>query len=521
MKDLVSSLLISCVLFTTVLCLKNGLGKTPQMGFNTWNHFGCSINEDLIKKTAQTIASSPLKNAGYQYVNLDDCWQVSRDTSGVIQPDPKAFPSGMKALADYVHSVGLKFGLYSDAGTKTCGGRPASLGYEKIDANTYASWGVDYLKYDNCNTDGTTPEKRYPVMRDALNQTNRQIFFSMCEWGVDNPATWAPDVGNSWRTTGDIGDSWNSMLGNIDNNDKWAQYAGPGGWNDPDMLEVGNGHMSFNEYVVHFSLWCLTKSPLLIGCDVTKMSNETITILTNAEAIAVNQDPLGMQGKKVKVGSLNLAKAAADATPVISAPCSGHPAQQWTINNADKSIKSLLDGRCLDLPDCQNNSGTQLTTFACHIGQPNSECGAKNQMWNINGDGTITSVLNGQCMDVWDFQGPVVEIWTCNGGGNQKWTYNAADKSLRSTNDCLTVDTGYSAQEVWAGKLSKGVAAVLLNRGTDTGMITAEWTDIGLAAGQRATVRDLWQHKDLGVYSGNFTASVGGHSAVFVRITPQ
>lgn len=176
----------------------------------------------------------------------------------------------MRALADYVHSKGLLFGLYSDAGTHTCGGRPGSLNYEKIDAATYASWTVDYLKYDNCYDGGIDVHKRYPVMRDALNATGRRIFFSLCEWGVEDPATWAPLVGNSWRTTGDISDHWDSMTSRLDQNNVWHAWAGPGGWNDPDMLEVGNGGMTATEYRAHFSLWAAAKAPLLIGCDVTR-----------------------------------------------------------------------------------------------------------------------------------------------------------------------------------------------------------------------------------------------------------
>ncbi len=204
-------------------------------------------------------------------------------------------------MVDYVHGKGLLFGLYSDAGDKTCAGRPGSLGYEKEDANRYAEWKVDYLKYDNCHSAGSKPETRYPIMRDSLNATGRPIFYSMCEWGVDNPATWAGDVGNSWRTTPDIKDNWASMISRADLNNEWATYAGPGGWNDPDMLEVGNGGMTGPEYQSHFSLWCLMKSPLLIGCDIRNMSKDTLDILTNSEVIAVNQDPLGIQGKKVMV----------------------------------------------------------------------------------------------------------------------------------------------------------------------------------------------------------------------------
>jgi alpha-galactosidase len=305
MKAVYCSFVVLCLVLTVVSALDNGLGRTPQLGWNSWNHFHCSINQTLIRDTAASIANSPLKAAGYEYINMDDCWAESRNSSGFIEPDPNAFPSGIEALASYVHSLGLKFGLYSDAGNKTCAGRPGSLGYEKNDALSYASWGVDYLKYDNCNA-ATSPQDRYPVMRNALNATGRHIFFSMCEWGVDNPATWAPAVGNSWRTTGDISDSWASMLKNFDSNNEWAEYAAAGGWNDPDMLEVGNGGMTNTEYTSHFSLWALAKAPLLIGCDVTHMSTETLTILTNAEVIAINQDPLGVQGAKVSTTSTEL-----------------------------------------------------------------------------------------------------------------------------------------------------------------------------------------------------------------------
>jgi alpha-galactosidase len=234
-------------------------------------------------------------------INIDDCWASSRDAQGNIVADPTTFPSGIRALADYVNSKGLLLGIYSSSGGLTCAGRPASLTYEKQDAQSFADWHVSYLKYDNCNTGNVPVRHRYKLMRDALNATGRHIFFSMCEWGADNPATWAPDVGNSWRTTGDIRDNFWSMIGNIHSNDEWAKYAAPGGWNDPDMLEVGNGGMTDTEYRLHFSLWALAKAPLLIGCDLQTMSPETFDILTNDEIIAVNQDPLGVQGKRVNI----------------------------------------------------------------------------------------------------------------------------------------------------------------------------------------------------------------------------
>ena len=189
------------------LALNNGLALTPQMGWNSWNHYGCGVSAELVKQTADAIVAKGLDQYGYVYVNIDDCWAKSRASDGTVLPDPSTFPD-MAGLVEYVHSKGLKFGLYSDAGNETCAGRPGSLGYEQIDAYTYASWKVDYLKYDNCHSDQTDPKVRYPVMRDALNITGRSIFYSMCEWGVENPATWAATVGNSWRTTGDIRDSF-------------------------------------------------------------------------------------------------------------------------------------------------------------------------------------------------------------------------------------------------------------------------------------------------------------------------
>ncbi|MQM13836.1 hypothetical protein Taro_046762, partial [Colocasia esculenta] len=295
------------------LQLNNGLARTPQMGWNSWNFFACNINETVIKETADALTSSGLADLGYTYVNIDDCWSAPlRNPKGDLVPDHRTFPSGIKALADYIHEKGLKLGIYSDAGAFTCQVRPGSLFHEKTDAKLFASWGVDYLKYDNCFNLGIEPEKRYPPMRDALNATGRTIFYSLCEWGVGDPALWAGKVGNSWRTTDDINDTWASMTTIADLNDKWASYAGPSGWNDPDMLEVGNGGMTYQEYRAHFSIWALMKvgskildlniyslsitalaipvnAPLLIGCDVRNMTTETLKILSNDEVIAVNQ----------------------------------------------------------------------------------------------------------------------------------------------------------------------------------------------------------------------------------------
>lgn len=283
--------------------LANGLAKTPPMGWNSWNHFSCSIDEKMIRETADALVSTGLAKIGYHYVNIDDCWaELNRDDKGYLVAKKSTFPSGIKALTDYVHSKGLKLGIYSDAGYFTCSNKmPGSLGHEEQDAQTFAAWGIDYLKYDNCNNDGSKPTARYPVMTRALMKTGRSIFFSLCEWGDLHPALWGAQVGNSWRTTNDISDNWDSMVSRADMNEVYADFARPGGWNDPDMLEVGNGGMTNDEYISHFSLWAISKAPLLIGCDVRNVSKETMKILGNKKVIAINQDSLGVQAKKVRM----------------------------------------------------------------------------------------------------------------------------------------------------------------------------------------------------------------------------
>ncbi|WP_192806043.1 NPCBM/NEW2 domain-containing protein [Streptomyces sp. SS1-1] len=282
----------------------DGLALTPPMGFNNWNSTHCraEFDEAMVKGIADLLVDKGLKDAGYQYVNLDDCWALpSRDADGKLVPDPARFPHGIKAVADYVHAKGLKFGIYTSAGTKTCDstGFPGGLGHEYSDARQFADWGVDYLKYDNCNNQGVDARQRYTTMRDALRATGRPIVYSICEWGENKPWEWAADVGHLWRTTGDISDNWGSMLSILKQNLPLADHAGPGHWNDPDMLEVGNGGMTGTEYRSHFSLWAIMAAPLLIGADLRTASAETLEILGNREVVAVDQDPLGRQGRVV------------------------------------------------------------------------------------------------------------------------------------------------------------------------------------------------------------------------------
>jgi len=306
------TLLWSTLMSTSVSAQKfSNLADTPPMGWNSWNTFACDINEQLIRDIADVMVSSGMKEAGYEYVNIDDCWHGERDDNGFIQANEARFPSGIKALADYIHSKGLKLGIYSDAGDKTCGGKPGSNGYEYQDALQYARWGVDYLKYDWCNTENLNSAGAYRTMRDALYSAKRPVVLSICEWGDTKPWLWGKEFGHLWRTTGDIIDCWDCEVDHgtwsswgimriLDMQAGLRQYAGPNHWNDPDMMEVGN-RMSVNEDRAHFSIWAMLAAPLIAGNDLRNMSTEAQNTLTNKAMIAINQDALGVQAFKYKV----------------------------------------------------------------------------------------------------------------------------------------------------------------------------------------------------------------------------
>jgi alpha-galactosidase len=310
MKKIILSGLLLIIALNLLAQKYPGLAPTPPMGWNSWNTFEVNINEQLVKETADIMVSSGMKDAGYTYLVLDDGWMAKQRDSitGDLVPDPVKFPHGMKVLVDYVHAKGLKFGLYNCAGTKTCGGYPGSRGYEYQDARLYASLGIDYLKYDWCNTEGMTAKEAYTTMSSALKAARKPIVFSLCEWGTYQPWEWATPIGHLWRTTGDIypcfdcefnHGTWSSwgVMRILDMRKNIRQYAGPDHWNDPDMMEVGNG-MTTGEDRAHFAMWAMQAAPLIAGNDLRKMSNETKQILTNKEVISVDQDVLGIQGFK-------------------------------------------------------------------------------------------------------------------------------------------------------------------------------------------------------------------------------
>ena len=300
----------------------NGLAKTPPMGWNSWNQFQSKIDDKTVREMADAMVSSGMRDAGYVYLNIDDTWEGTRDSRGNLRANKK-FPD-MKTLAAYVHSKGLKFGIYSSPGTRTCAEYPGSYGFEQQDARTFAAWGIDYLKYDWCGAKMIFADHDvqgvYQKMGDALLMTGRPIVYSLCEYGKMDVASWGTKVGgNLWRTTGDISDTWSSMIANIEKQAATATYAGPGHWNDPDMLEIGNGHMTDEEYRTHMTLWAITAAPLLAGNDIRNMSPAIRQILLNREVIAVDQDVLGKQATPVRNGDLETwVKPLADGSTAVA-----------------------------------------------------------------------------------------------------------------------------------------------------------------------------------------------------------
>jgi len=363
---------------TAAGALDNGQAKTPPMGWNSWNKFACAgVNEKVVRGIADEMAANGMRDAGYQYVVIDDCWQVDRDKAGNIIADPVKFPSGIKALADYVHSKGLKFGIYTDAGTLTCGGRPGSLGHEYQDAQQYANWGVDYLKEDWCNTlPGQDSKSSYALMRNALAATGRPIVFSICEWGSTQPWLWATPIGNMWRATGDIQDCWDckrdwggmGFTKIIDQVSEIGSYSGPGHWNDLDMLEVGNGGMTTEEYRLHFSMWAMLSAPLIAGNDLMNMSADTREILLNKEVIAIDQDQLGLPARRVKKDTDTevWSKQLADGSRAVALVNRSSAPKPISVSWQDLGYPSNLSASVRDLWAMQDK-GKSTATYSAQV----------------------------------------------------------------------------------------------------------------------------------------------------------
>jgi len=357
---------------------------TPPMGWNSWNFFAGKVTDKDIRGAADNLVDTGMKDAGYVYVNIDDTWEGDRDADGVLHTNAK-FPD-MKALADYVHSKGLKIGIYSGPGNKTCGGYAASLGHEEQDAKMYADWGIDYLKYDECSFTGDVLEKQapddkaaqmrlmiaaYEKMGKALKSTGRPIVFSLCQYGWDAVWEWAPAIGgNLWRTTGDITPRWDRIYAILSQQDGLAKYAGPGHWNDPDMLEVGNGRLSIQENWSHFAMWAMLAAPLLAGNDLPNMKPEVKAILTNKDVIAIDQDRLGKQGTRaysdgeVEVWTRHLSGGAL-AIAVLDAGDSRYSTHPFHLNltklglHGPQTGKDLWTGKPITLT---NNQPIELTS---------------------------------------------------------------------------------------------------------------------------------------------------------------
>jgi alpha-galactosidase len=340
---------------------------TPPMGWNSWNHFAERVDDRGVRAAADALVASGMKDAGYVYINIDDTWEAGRDAQGFIQPNQK-FPD-MKALADYVHSKGLKIGIYSSPAAKTCAGYEGSLGHDEQDAQSYAKWGIDYLKYDWCQPNGSREEMiaAYTKMHDALKRTGRPIVLSLCQYGLNKVWEWGPAVGgNLWRTTGDISDQYRVMADIGFSQNGLEKFAGPGHWNDPDMLEVGNGGMNEDEYRTHMSLWAILAAPLIAGNDLTRMTPFTVELLTNREVIAVDQDPLGKQGYRVaQEGPFEIwMKPLADGSKAVGLFNRQRSTEQLTVKLAQLGIDGEASVRDLWL---KKDLGTVSGVFSVYV----------------------------------------------------------------------------------------------------------------------------------------------------------
>ncbi|TVY42961.1 Alpha-galactosidase [Lachnellula subtilissima] len=477
-----TSILAASALFAlAVHAVDNGLAITPQMGWDNWNAFGCSVSEELLLQTASLIVDYGLKDLGYHYVILDDCWSIGRNASSnsSLIADPEKFPNGMAAVADHLHSLGLGFGMYSDAGKYTCGMYAGSLGYETVDAQTWADWGVDYLKYDNCYNEGYAGNQqissaRYRTMGDALNATGRPILYSLCNWGEDYPWNWGSTVANSWRISGDVYDNWDTYDARCpcDGPDAWncelpgfhcsitnimnkasfiVSKAQPGAWNDLDMLEVGNGAMTDAEYVAHFSMWAVAKSPLIMGNDIRSIAPKDLSILSNAAVIAINQDPSGSSA-----------------------------ARRWMYEtNDDSNGKAALQMWSGSLKSTTGGDYSDMVVLL------------------VNGANTPT-VMNASLADIFVDSGP-------SGTAKQ-------------------VKMSWEVYDLWANRMSDDEASAIISSSSDTGNATTGYNATTVGAGRYNATKTSYAEglaQNSSLLLGNLTTTVQPSGTIVATVDPH
>eukprot|EP00937_MAST-01D_sp_MAST-1D-sp2_P002502 g2502.t1 len=542
-----------------------GPPHAPPLGSNSWNYYHCNIDENTVKAIADEYVRNGMKDAGYTYVNIDDCWQVQRRNDGTIVEDPARFPSGMKALADYVHSRGLKFGLYTARGTGTCQSRPGSRDHELIDAKTYCDWGIDYIKIDGCQGTGdanTSWTRFHQGLADCYQRTGRYIVQSVesCS-SPDTCGRWIGGVANLWRTGGDVQARWSSILGNIHRNNGMARVANAtlSNFNDPDMLQVseawrfvGNVGMTHTEQLSHFMMWCIASAPLLAGNDLVHASKQTLAILTAPELIAVDQDP-GIDGRLqgVSLGPAatavpSSARANAGVMKVVVQACDSESTSQlWGVENRS-AITQRESGLLLTVAGCARAPldpfGPGANVTAAPATGTGSKCAGADQRFTLHPNGTITTAVDGQCLNVYGgipgkpYNHLDVQTFSCAKGSTEKnsqWDVRADGRiaSRMPHTGCLATKAWTpgpapspppSQSELWAKGMSDGsVVALLVNLDGDTTQdLTASWAQLGMAPGTKVTVRDLWLRENLGTVADAFTAkAVPPHGARMVKLT--
>lgn len=469
-----------------VYALDNGLAETPPMGWNSWNYFRCyDVNEDVIKETADAMVESGMKDAGYEYVVIDDCWQAfERDENGNLQANPDRFPSGIKALADYVHERGLKLGIYTVPGTETCAmhwddypsDKIGSYGHVKQDAEQFAKWGVDYLKYDWCRADVTEGLEHIPAftkMRDALEAIERPILYGISEYGDTKPWEWAQPIANMWRTTSDIQANWGSLMTILDQQADLYKYAGPGHWNDPDMLQVGNPGLSETENRAHFSLWSMLAAPLMAGNDIRHMSDSTAEILSNKEVTAIDQDSIGMQGRKIS-------------------------------DDGDYEIwmRPLTNGNRAVILLNRNKSNADMSVNVKDLGLPDQDKSYEiRDLWTHT-----TSQTTG-------------EIQASVPGHGVKMYRISPDQPFESSDNAHKVRTNED-REVWVQSLTDGGKLVtLVNRGEKASDVSINAEKLGLNQGSAYIVEDIWNHEKKAI-AETIAETVQPYSISVFKVTP-